>query len=119
MGSGFEALELLKEMEREGLVPSQITVEKEFALSYHSEKIAVAFILINTGAGVPIRVVKNLRRLSPGDEAHIEHLWKGDHHTGSKLVSPFQWRQVFLQGLLVVGNMCSFSRNKRILIMHN
>ncbi|KAK4793969.1 hypothetical protein SAY86_011963 [Trapa natans] len=35
--------------------------EKETALHYHSEKIAVAFGLISTGPQVPLRVVKNLR----------------------------------------------------------
>ncbi|XP_020582114.1 pentatricopeptide repeat-containing protein At3g62890-like [Phalaenopsis equestris] len=35
--------------------------DKETALSRHSEKLAVAFGLLNTGAGMPIRIVKNLR----------------------------------------------------------
>ncbi|KAJ8467175.1 hypothetical protein OPV22_029727 [Ensete ventricosum] len=35
--------------------------EKEVLLSHHSEKLAVAFALISTPAGVPIRVKKNLR----------------------------------------------------------
>ena len=35
--------------------------EKETALSYHSEKIAIAFMLINTPPCTPISVVKNLR----------------------------------------------------------
>ncbi|GLU10187.1 hypothetical protein SLE2022_270070 [Rubroshorea leprosula] len=35
--------------------------EKETTLSYHSEKIAIAFMLLNTTPGTPIRVVKNLR----------------------------------------------------------
>ncbi|KAF9625864.1 hypothetical protein IFM89_027641 [Coptis chinensis] len=35
--------------------------EKEQALSQHSEKLAVAFGLINTKQGTPLRIVKNLR----------------------------------------------------------
>ena len=35
--------------------------EKESALFYHSEKIAIAFMLINTLPGTPIRIIKNLR----------------------------------------------------------
>nr|XP_043627350.1 pentatricopeptide repeat-containing protein At4g21065-like [Erigeron canadensis] len=35
--------------------------EKETALSYHSEKIAIAFMLINTPNGAPMTVMKNLR----------------------------------------------------------
>jgi pentatricopeptide repeat protein len=35
--------------------------EKEFLLSHHSERLAVAFALISTPAGAPIRVKKNLR----------------------------------------------------------
>ncbi|KAL2500101.1 Pentatricopeptide repeat-containing protein [Abeliophyllum distichum] len=35
--------------------------EKELLLSYHSEKLAVAFALIATPPGTPIRVKKNLR----------------------------------------------------------
>ncbi|KAF8407956.1 hypothetical protein HHK36_007096 [Tetracentron sinense] len=35
--------------------------EKEQAVSWHSEKLAVAFGLLNTEVGTPIRIVKNLR----------------------------------------------------------
>lgn len=35
--------------------------EKEYLLSRHSEKMAVAFGLINTARGMPVHVVKNLR----------------------------------------------------------
>lgn len=52
----------------EGYVPHTTNVladieeeEKETALSYHSEKIAIAFMLINTPSCTPISVVKNLR----------------------------------------------------------
>lgn len=58
--------------------------EKEQALSYHSEKIAVAFMLINTGDGVDIRVVKNLRIC-------------GDCHLFIKLVSKLYKRQIVVR----------------------
>ncbi|ESW06411.1 hypothetical protein PHAVU_010G045800 [Phaseolus vulgaris] len=35
--------------------------EKETALNYHNEKLVMAYGLINTAPGVPIRIVKNLR----------------------------------------------------------
>lgn len=35
--------------------------EKENALNYHSEKLAMAFGLISTAPGTPLRIVKNLR----------------------------------------------------------
>ncbi|KAE8689497.1 Pentatricopeptide repeat-containing protein [Hibiscus syriacus] len=35
--------------------------EREHALRYHSEKLAIAFGLLKTGPGVPIKIVKNLR----------------------------------------------------------
>ncbi|XXG74529.1 hypothetical protein AAC387_Pa07g3228 [Persea americana] len=65
--------EKLSEMERElkkvgyAQDTSQMLVEmgdeedKGIALSYHSEKLAIAFGIINMGQGTPIRVVKNLR----------------------------------------------------------
>ncbi|PKA49371.1 Pentatricopeptide repeat-containing protein [Apostasia shenzhenica] len=64
--------EMLKEMgvdlSLNGYIPSFDDVlldvddkEKEYFLSRHSEKMAVAFGLINMSKGVPIRVVKNLR----------------------------------------------------------
>ncbi|XP_043700085.1 pentatricopeptide repeat-containing protein At4g21065 [Telopea speciosissima] len=67
-----EIYEKLEEITRllklEGYVPRTVNVladieeeEKENALCYHSEKIAIAFALINTAPRTPIRVVKNLR----------------------------------------------------------
>ncbi|KAK9082854.1 hypothetical protein Scep_029325 [Stephania cephalantha] len=60
--------EVMNRLKLEGYVPSTTNVladieeeEKEKALSYHSEKIAIAFALINTPPKTPIRVVKNLR----------------------------------------------------------
>lgn len=61
-------VEISKKLKLEGYVPHTSNVladieeeEKANALFYHSEKIAIAFMLINTPSGTPIRVVKNLR----------------------------------------------------------
>ncbi|KAI9075970.1 hypothetical protein K1719_042042 [Acacia pycnantha] len=55
--------------------------EKEQLLSRHSEKLAMAFGLITTGQGMPIRVVKNLRMCS-------------DCHLFAKLVSKLYKREI-------------------------
>lgn len=60
--------ELSKRMKEEGYVPDTKFVlhdveeeQKEQNLSYHSEKLAVAFGIISTQSGTPIKVFKNLR----------------------------------------------------------
>ncbi|GAB2279855.1 hypothetical protein Dimus_014493 [Dionaea muscipula] len=60
--------EIMKLLKLEGYVAHTSNVladiqeeEKETVLSYHSEKIAIAFMLINTAPGTPITVIKNLR----------------------------------------------------------
>ncbi|XP_062007828.1 pentatricopeptide repeat-containing protein At2g41080 [Rosa rugosa] len=60
--------ELRSEMKLHGYVPDTGSVlhdmdneEKEYDLAHHSEKLAIAFALINTPEGVPVRVMKNLR----------------------------------------------------------
>ncbi|XP_028067869.1 pentatricopeptide repeat-containing protein At2g41080-like [Camellia sinensis] len=60
--------ELTWEMKLTGYVPDTGSVlhdmdaeEKEYNLAHHSEKLAIAFALMNTPDGVPIRVMKNLR----------------------------------------------------------
>lgn len=60
--------ELDLRMKHEGFVSSPKLVlhdveeeEKEQMLKYHSEKLAVAFAILNIPAGRPIRVIKNLR----------------------------------------------------------
>lgn len=75
--------------------------EKEYFLSRHSEKLAIAFGLISTGQGMPIRVVKNLRICS-------------DCHSFAKLVSRLYDREIvvrdnhrfhfFRQGLCSCGD---------------
>ncbi|KAJ6312941.1 hypothetical protein OIU77_014460 [Salix suchowensis] len=58
--------------------------EKEYLLSRHSEKLAMAFALISTGQGMPIRVAKNLRICS-------------DCHSFSKLVSKLYSREIIVR----------------------
>ncbi|XP_004305453.1 PREDICTED: pentatricopeptide repeat-containing protein At2g41080-like [Fragaria vesca subsp. vesca] len=60
--------ELRSEMKLHGYVPDTGSVlhdmdneEKEYDLAHHSEKLAIAFGLMNTPEGVPLRVMKNLR----------------------------------------------------------
>lgn len=55
--------------------------DKENALHYHSEKIAVAFGLISTTPGKPIRIVKNLRICE-------------DCHSSLKLISKVYERKI-------------------------
>ncbi|XP_028803849.1 pentatricopeptide repeat-containing protein At3g22690-like [Neltuma alba] len=55
--------------------------EKEQLLSRHSEKLAMAFGLITTSPGMPIRVIKNLRMCS-------------DCHSFAKLVSKLYKREI-------------------------
>ncbi|KAJ4888406.1 Pentatricopeptide repeat-containing protein [Raphanus sativus] len=61
--------EMLKELKLAGYVPDTSVVvhadmddhEKEVTVRYHSEKLAIAFGVLNTPPGTTIRVVKNLR----------------------------------------------------------
>ncbi|XP_041026457.1 pentatricopeptide repeat-containing protein At4g21065 [Juglans microcarpa x Juglans regia] len=83
--------EITKLLKLEGYVPHTANVladieeeEKENALSYHSEKIAIAFILINTAPGTPIRVVKNLRACA-------------DCHLAIKLISKVFKREIVVR----------------------
>ncbi|WRX19923.1 Pentatricopeptide repeat - like 10 [Theobroma cacao] len=58
--------------------------EKEYLLSRHSEKLAMAFGLISTNQGMPIRVVKNLRICS-------------DCHSFAKLASKIYDREIIVR----------------------
>ncbi|XAR48620.1 hypothetical protein NMG60_11031499 [Bertholletia excelsa] len=58
--------------------------EKENALCYHSEKLAVAFGLTSTSEGTPIQVIKNLRIC-------------GDCHVVIKLVSKVYDREIIVR----------------------
>lgn len=58
--------------------------EKEYLLSRHSEKLAIAFGLVNTTPGTPIRITKNLRMCS-------------DCHSFAKLVSQIYDREIVVR----------------------
>ncbi|KAK8464659.1 hypothetical protein PHAVU_010G046000 [Phaseolus vulgaris] len=58
--------------------------EKETALNYHSEKLAMAYGLISTAPGVPIRIVKNLRICD-------------DCHNATKLLSKIYGREIIVR----------------------
>ncbi|XP_010449130.1 PREDICTED: pentatricopeptide repeat-containing protein At4g21065-like isoform X2 [Camelina sativa] len=83
--------EMTDRLRLEGYVPQISNVyvdveeeEKENALVYHSEKIAIAFILISTPERSPIRVVKNLRVCA-------------DCHSAIKLVSKVYSREIVVR----------------------
>ncbi|XP_039055944.1 LOW QUALITY PROTEIN: pentatricopeptide repeat-containing protein At5g43790-like [Hibiscus syriacus] len=58
--------------------------EKEDALAYHSERLAIAFALIASDSTAPIRIVKNLRVCS-------------DCHESSKLISVIYGRDIIVR----------------------
>ncbi|XP_038719511.1 pentatricopeptide repeat-containing protein At4g21065 [Tripterygium wilfordii] len=83
--------EITKKLKAEGYVPHTANVfadieeeEKENALTYHSEKIAIAFMLISTASGTQIRVVKNLRVCT-------------DCHLAIKLISKVYDREIVVR----------------------
>ena len=83
--------ELTLEMKLRGYVPDTAAVlhdmdneEKEYNLAHHSEKLAIAFALMNTPAGVPIRVMKNLRVCS-------------DCHVAIKYISEIKNREIVVR----------------------
>lgn len=57
---------------------------KEYILCHHSEKLAIAFGLISTPQGTPVRVVKNLRVC-------------GDCHTATKFISKIVQREIVVR----------------------
>ncbi|XP_021737073.1 pentatricopeptide repeat-containing protein At1g20230-like [Chenopodium quinoa] len=80
-----------KEMRKAGLDPKIDYVlqdveeqDKEQMLCGHSEKLAVAFGLLNTPAGFPLRVIKNLRIC-------------GDCHAVIKFISSIERREIFVR----------------------
>ncbi|CAK9166796.1 unnamed protein product [Ilex paraguariensis] len=87
-----EALEvLLEQMEREGYVPNTNEVlhdveeeQKRHLLSSHSERLAIAFGIISTPAGMTIRVTKNLRVCI-------------DCHTATKFISKIVGREIIVR----------------------
>ncbi|GLU19976.1 hypothetical protein SLE2022_361960 [Rubroshorea leprosula] len=85
--------ELSKRMREEGYIPDTNFVlhdveeeQKEQNLSYHSEKLAVAFGIISTPPGTPIKVFKNLRTCV-------------DCHTAMKYISKILRRKIIVRDL--------------------
>ncbi|RDX80793.1 Pentatricopeptide repeat-containing protein, chloroplastic, partial [Mucuna pruriens] len=83
--------EMREKLEDAGYTPNVSCVllnidkeEKETALNYHSEKLAMAYGLISTDPGVPIRVVKNLRICD-------------DCHNATKLLSKIYGREIIVR----------------------
>ncbi|XP_058196376.1 pentatricopeptide repeat-containing protein At3g24000, mitochondrial-like [Rhododendron vialii] len=58
--------------------------EKEFSLCGHSEKLAIAFGLISTPVGTPLRIIKNLRIC-------------GDCHSATKYISKVENREIIMR----------------------
>lgn len=82
---------LTEQMKEAGYMPNTISVlhdvqleAKESYLSYHSERLAIAFALISTPAGSPIRVMKNLRVC-------------GDCHSAIKFICKIVGREIVLR----------------------
>eukprot|EP01018_Ginkgo_biloba_P010381 Gb_31374 [translate_table: standard] len=82
---------LIVQLEEAGYVPNTNFVlhdveeeQKELFLSYHSEKLAIAFGVINTPHGMPIRIVKNLRVC-------------GDCHNFIKFISKIVGRKIVVK----------------------
>ncbi|WOK99263.1 hypothetical protein Cni_G07975 [Canna indica] len=83
--------ELDMKMKKEGFISATEMVlhdveeeEKEHMLKYHSEKLAVAFGILNVPAGRPIRVIKNLRVCE-------------DCHNAFKFISTIENRLIILR----------------------
>ncbi|KAJ6406246.1 hypothetical protein OIU84_009884 [Salix udensis] len=80
--------EMGKEMKRAGYIPTTTEVlldiddeDKEDTLNRHSEKLAIAFALLNTPPGTLIRIVKNLRICD-------------DCHSATKFISKIYNREI-------------------------
>eukprot|EP01018_Ginkgo_biloba_P030295 Gb_23124 [translate_table: standard] len=84
---------LIGQMKKEGYVPDTSFVlhdveeeEKEYILCTHSEKLAIAFGIIETSPGTSIQITKNLRVC-------------GDCHTAIKFISKIVRREILLRDL--------------------
>jgi hypothetical protein len=92
----YEFLEILSgKMKEAGYVPDRNFVlhdveeeQKEHFLNYHSEKLAIAFGILNTSPGTSIRIVKNLRVC-------------GDCHSATKFISNLVGREIVVRILIV------------------
>ncbi|PIA27030.1 hypothetical protein AQUCO_08300008v1 [Aquilegia coerulea] len=83
--------DLYRRLKEDGYTPQTNIVlhdigelEKEQALGVHSEKLAIAFGLISTQPGTPIKIVKNLRVCT-------------DCHTVTKLISKITGRKIVMR----------------------
>lgn len=83
-----ELARLMREMKRAGYVPLTHNVlhdvglqQKEEAVSFHSEKLAIAYGIINTPPSTPIHIYKNLRVCT-------------DCHSASKFISKLTGREI-------------------------
>eukprot|EP01018_Ginkgo_biloba_P019499 Gb_13599 [translate_table: standard] len=83
--------ELTCQMKEAGYVPDTSFVlhyvgqqQKEHSLHHHSEKLAIAFGLINTISGTPLQIIKNLRVC-------------GDCHTAIKFISKIVEREIVVR----------------------
>jgi pentatricopeptide repeat protein len=83
--------QIAEKLRREGHIPRTSNVladiedeEKETALNYHSERLAIAFALLKSLPGTPIRIVKNLRVC-------------GDCHMVIKLISKIYDREIIVR----------------------
>lgn len=83
--------EMGREMKKSGYRPTTSEVlldineeDKEDTLNRHSEKLAIAFGLLSTPPGTPIRIVKNLRVCS-------------DCHSASKFISKIYDREIIMR----------------------
>eukprot|EP01018_Ginkgo_biloba_P016554 Gb_35599 [translate_table: standard] len=96
---------LTVQMKQEGYVPDRNFAlqdveeqQKEHILSQHSERLALAFGLINAPPGAPIRIFKNLRVC-------------GDCHTAMKFSSKIVEREIILRDAIrfhhFKGGLCS------------
>ncbi|KAK6931234.1 DYW domain [Dillenia turbinata] len=92
-GDLHQALDkMVKELKSVGYVPDLSLVyhmdmkeeDKEISLRYHSEKLAIAYGLLNTSPGSTIRVTKNLRVC-------------GDCHSAAKFISSVFQRKIILR----------------------
>eukprot|EP01018_Ginkgo_biloba_P028267 Gb_24755 [translate_table: standard] len=84
---------LTRQMEEAGYVPNTKFVlhdveeeVKEYMLCIHSEKLAIAFGLISTSPGMPVRITKNLRVC-------------GDCHSAIKFISKIVEREIIVRDL--------------------
>lgn len=85
---------LMKRISQAGYVPVPESVmheleeeEREFAVRYHSEKLAIAFGILNTSLGMTVRVVKNLRMCE-------------DCHSAIKFISAVTHREIIVRDKL-------------------